>query len=106
MTIPYLAAFKKKISSLSLKSGGALTYHERLVLFWVRLVVVTGVGMVIIICLSLGMWWVTPSETSAELIEVLPEEKPQLKDGEYDVAKAEKIIKMFEERRVSAPARN
>jgi hypothetical protein len=60
------------------------------------------VSVVLVSLLSLYIWFVQPADTAADAVELLPEERKQVVEGEYDIAKAEEILKLFESRATSS----
>jgi hypothetical protein len=98
MQLAQLSSIGARLKNLIKGESAVRTHHQRIVQFWVYSVCISLVSVVTVILLSLSLWFVTPPSDVVEVLEIIPEEKHKAVDGEYDTAKAEKILKTFEAR--------
>jgi hypothetical protein len=97
MNIPTLQSitshFKRGASN-----HAAHSVREGTEVFWVWLVVGTFTATIMAVALSLSLWWVQPDTASVPDPNVI-DPVLGLPEGEYDPARAEKILKDFEGRK-------
>jgi hypothetical protein len=98
MQLPHLSSISSSIKNLFKGESIIRTHHQRIVQFWVYIVCISLASVVAVIVLSLSLWFVTPPSDIVEVLEIIPEERHKAVDGEYDTARAEKILKAFEGR--------